>query len=368
MRICVQKPLVIPEQYIDNAVREKMNNPKVRGVRALRSIISAGQTHAKLQKLKAAFLKQKLWKSGSTIRIYFKEDSSKIPRTPKGLYERVSDKNGNPISVDPLQMESYNMPIEEAIKKVVFERLQPLVNLKFVFVNTESQSDIRIGFNPLGGAYSLVGTDCLLQPGIVTMNLGWFDIPTTIHEFCHALGMVHEHQNPKGMQINWNESEVYNWAQKTQGWDHQTTFNNILKKYTETELNGSIYDPLSIMLYFYPSSLTIDNKGTSENFRISPHDAVYLSQMYPGGPETPENFYKRVYNTQLGIDSGIKNEPVVKEEPGPGIEPRIGNGHTEVTTSPPATQTPFWTTKNIAMVIGAVILLLIIVIAMVKIF
>ena len=33
------------------------------------------------------------------------------------------------------------------------------------------------------------------------MNFSWFDVPTILHEFCHALGMMHEHNNT---DINWS--------------------------------------------------------------------------------------------------------------------------------------------------------------------
>ena len=40
------------------------------------------------------------------------------------------------------------------------------------------------------------------------MNLGFIDRPTVMHEFGHALGLIHEHQSPfKGM-FEWNKDEV----------------------------------------------------------------------------------------------------------------------------------------------------------------
>ena len=80
-------------------------------------------------------------------------------------------------------------------KKVVRERIQPFVGLKFVFV--PQGGNVRVSFNPHGGAYSLVGTDCLKSKEQSTMNLGWLDAGTIMHEFGHVLGMIHEHQNPR---------------------------------------------------------------------------------------------------------------------------------------------------------------------------
>ena len=61
---------------------------------------------------------------------------------------------------------------------------------------------------PSDGAWSYVGTDCrdipLNEP---TMNLGFLDGGTAAHEFGHAIGLAHEHQNPAG-GIQWNEEVV----------------------------------------------------------------------------------------------------------------------------------------------------------------
>jgi len=37
------------------------------------------------------------------------------------------------------------------------------------------------------------------------MNLGFLDGGTAAHEFGHAIGLAHEHQNPAG-GIQWNEA------------------------------------------------------------------------------------------------------------------------------------------------------------------
>ena len=39
------------------------------------------------------------------------------------------------------------------------------------------------------------------------MNLGFMDGGTAAHEFGHAIGLAHEHQNPQA-GIQWNEAQV----------------------------------------------------------------------------------------------------------------------------------------------------------------
>jgi len=77
-------------------------------------------------------------------------------------------------------------------------------NIMFNFVQSEP-SDNRIAFRGGDGSWSAVGTDAKQRPATdPTMNFGWFDDSTdgaeiqrtTLHEFGHALGMIHEHQSP----------------------------------------------------------------------------------------------------------------------------------------------------------------------------
>ena len=80
-------------------------------------------------------------------------------------------------------------------------------NLNFHF-NDAADAQIRISFDPSDGAWSYVGTDCLNIPkNQATMNLGFQDGGTSGHEFGHAIGLGHEHQNPAG-GIEWNEDVV----------------------------------------------------------------------------------------------------------------------------------------------------------------
>jgi hypothetical protein len=61
-----------------------------------------------------------------------------------------------------------------------------------------------------------------------------------------------------------------------------------------------VFDPLSIMLYFFPARLTINGVGTKENSRLSGYDVKVINEMYKdGASETAEDFYYRVYNKTL---------------------------------------------------------------------
>ena len=249
--------------------------------------------HIDHEKLQAAFFSKKLWPKGSKIKVGFLSTGELITRTNMNEIAKGKD-------LDPLQNEVNSLSIQEAIKKIVKDRIQPLVNLDIVFVDNPNDADVRISFDPAGGSWSLVGTDHLQQKKEnATMNFGWFDVPTIIHEFGHVIGLIHEHQNPNGQKIMWDNKKVIEWAKESQGWDEETTKQNIINNYDKTSINSSDFDPLSIMLYFFPASLTTNNIGTEQNFRLSGQDVIWIDKMYHKDGQIPENFYKNVYSESL---------------------------------------------------------------------
>ena len=288
---------------------EKSTKHDLNHLQELKNISTSSNQY---DKLSAAFYTAKLWPNNSTITVGFLEEPpANLERTSLSDLKNKRDVNGNALEIDPLQYDIDKLDIISAVKKIVNDRINPIVNLKFIFVDNVKDAQIRISFNPGSGAWSLLGTDCLNEkdPNEATMNLGWFDVPTTIHEFGHALGLIHEHQNPKDNLIEWDKKKVYSWAKQTQGWDEQTTYHNIIEKYSSAQINGSKFDPESIMLYFFPGSLTTNNKGTNQNLKLSEYDVAYLNSVYSNSPMSPEQFYKDVYNKNIdpSILSSLKN-------------------------------------------------------------
>jgi len=156
-------------------------------------------------------------------------------------------------------------------------------NLKFEFTDAPD-AEIRIVFNANDGAWSWVGTDAKRIPqNEPTMNLGWQDQGVVLHEFGHAIGLGHEHQNPAG-GINWNEEIVIrDLSGPPNSWTEEQIRNNVLSKYSSDQIRGTLFDGDSIMLYFFPDSWVVSGEGTKENETLSDVDKAFIAgaEAYP---------------------------------------------------------------------------------------
>ena len=227
---------------------------------------------------RAIFLANSYWDLGTTITISFIETDSPPQWYP--IETIVDEARALNETIDPLEYRVRNMDPITAIQTVVNERVAPEVKgLKLTFVDSAGMLRVRLFAG--GGSSSLIGTQSLTAPADEhTITFGWLDVATIIHEFSHALGMLHEHQNPSG-GIKWRKSVVYAWAEETQGWDKQTTDLNILDTYSMNQITGSVFDPRSIMLYFFPANFTLNGVSTKQNLHYSDTDKLWLNSIYP---------------------------------------------------------------------------------------
>ena len=160
-------------------------------------------------------------------------------------------------------------PAQQALAKEQAQWWTQHANLTFDF-NNAPDAEIRVAFNSSDGAWSYLGTDCKSIPrNQPTMNLGFMDGGTAGHEFGHAIGLAHEHQNPKG-GIEWNEEVVIrDLSGPPNNWTEEEIRHNVLEKYSVDQIRGTNFDPDSIMLYFFPDSWVKSGKGTKANEVLS---------------------------------------------------------------------------------------------------
>lgn len=162
-------------------------------------------------------------------------------------------------------------------------------NITFNFV-TSGTAQIRVSFISGAGSYSYLGKDALTIPNNQeTMNFGWFNDSTsdtefgrtTIHEFGHALGMIHEHQHPLAA-IPWNIDKVYTYyAGYPNYWTKAKVDTNLFAKYSTTQTQYSAYDPNSIMHYSVSSDLTTNGFSIGNNTVLSSTDKQFIATVYP---------------------------------------------------------------------------------------
>lgn len=157
--------------------------------------------------------------------------------------------------------------------------------MRFEF-SKQDKADITITFLT-SGCWSLIGTQSLKRTP--SMGLGWVKVScpdneirrVVLHEFGHALGLIHEHQNPKNNPFQWNKKEVYQYYAENFQWTSEKVEKNILECYSENQLMAGQYDSNSIMLYAFPAEFTENGYSTKWNSELSEGDKSFIQSIYP---------------------------------------------------------------------------------------
>lgn len=158
-------------------------------------------------------------------------------------------------------------------------------NIRFDFESADEDSEIRIKFGEQS-TDSKIGTDCLTEPateptmhyiGSTSNNLQENHI---IHEFGHALGLVHEHLHP-AFTIQWDKDEARKYYKRVYNYDDIMCDNNLFRKYLRNQCQYSDFDPKSIMMYPIPKEITTDESEFSENSNLSEADKELIGLIYP---------------------------------------------------------------------------------------
>lgn len=197
--------------------------------------------------IKAVWKRSKYWDKGQTIRVFF--------------INGYADE-------------------QREMKKALSE-IATYTSLNFIYVTDRFASDIRVSFNKGWGSYSYLGTDALFIPKTQeTINIGWRGLDVCRHEALHAIGALHEHQNPNE-GIEWDEKAVIeDLSGAPNYWTEEEIRYNVLDKIDKDTVDASDYDPESIMLYYFPASWTKNGVASNDNPDFSDTDIQFMKDIY----------------------------------------------------------------------------------------
>jgi len=101
-----------------------------------------------------------------------------------------------------------------------------------------------------------------------------------MHEFGHALGLLHEQSYPEA--VNWKKTDsIYQYYYETQGWEKDQVDFNVFEVGSRFYTNGTKYDPKSIMHYSINAWETTNGYAVKNNFELSAGDKVLIAALYP---------------------------------------------------------------------------------------
>jgi hypothetical protein len=180
--------------------------------------------------------------------------------------------------------------VQEKVKRVAQTWTAPgMANLSLDF-RKDNNTLVRISFK-YSGSWSVIGTTCrqITDHSKPTMNFGWLTPASTddeihrvvLHEFGHALGLIHEHQNPGGA-IKWNKDAVIrDLSGPPNNWSMDVINHNMFEPYARSETNFTSLDRSSIMMYPIPASWTLDGFSVGLNSDLSANDKKFIQAQYP---------------------------------------------------------------------------------------
>jgi len=269
IHVCIDRVLT-PDQAVDAAERAIEENP------SNVPILRPGVGIAPPSRMELAALTGKLWQNGRTLRVRFLDG-------PAAVRAKV-----------------------ETIAHIWSQS----ANITFEFGDL-ADAELRVSFNQRG-SWSYIGTDALAIPKAEpTINFGWLTTSSSddeynrvvLHELGHALGCIHEHQNPSA-SIPWNKEAVYAYyAGPPNNWSRADVDNNLFRTYSRSLTQFSDFDRESIMLYPIPKEHTIGGYEVGWNRHLSPTDKQFIGVLYP---------FDAVQATLLTIDGPAVEESIGK--------------------------------------------------------
>jgi hypothetical protein len=160
------------------------------------------------------------------------------------------------------------------------------VSLKLAITNDKKESNVRV---KIGGEEkpvnkSLIGKESM-SPTVKSEDPTlWVSSVTNsivLHEFGHALGLVHEYSHPDA-NIQWNKEVVYrDLAAPPNKWDKPYVDKWVFEKFDASKEVITDFDPSSVMIYPIRKSWTIDGKTIEIPSELSDGDIKTIRKLYP---------------------------------------------------------------------------------------
>jgi hypothetical protein len=234
------------------------------------------------------------------MRAILMNDNKWVNRTVLHYYFFDHDEDGQRVflSDGTNRWESWVGPEDQrdVVRAAFDEWKESGIGLEFVDVDDRAEAELRIGFMQGDGSWSYLGTDALrIGGGQRTMNFGWRltgqpGLDTALHEVGHAIGLPHEHQNPYA-GIVWNDEAVYAaLAAPPNNWDRDKTHYNIIRKIPPDQVQGSSWDPNSVMHYPFRAGLIREPAPFAAGLfpmpGLSDRDRAWSRVFYPPAEET----------------------------------------------------------------------------------
>jgi astacin (peptidase family M12A) len=158
------------------------------------------------------------------------------------------------------------------------------------FTETATNPQVRIARAAGDGYWSYLGTDVLhIAAGQPTMNLDSFTMNTADsefhrvirHETGHTLGFPHEHLR-KEIVNRIDRTKALQHFESTQGWSEAMVIAQVLTPLDDSALVKTAQaDIHSIMCYWLPATIMIDNVAVDGGTDIDALDAQFSSGVYP---------------------------------------------------------------------------------------
>lgn len=181
-------------------------------------------------------------------------------------------------------------PSQELRSRILSHMNAWSTRINTVFVESNSEAQVRISRTENSGYWSYLGTDILsISAGEPTMNLEGFTMSTPEsefhrvirHETGHTLGCPHEHMRRELVDKIDPEKAIKYFA-ATQGWSPEEVRQQVLTPIEESSMLGTTHtDPNSIMCYQIPGSITKDGLPILGGLDIVESDYAFMAQIYP---------------------------------------------------------------------------------------